>query len=148
MGITILPEDALALKTELIDALRGLPDPDPNRTGEAITELWDCDDIYRGPYKSNAPDVIVGYKPGYRADWDAAVGAVSGEVISDNTRSWSGDHCMDPRQVPGVLFSSKPFAVAKPALLDMAPSVLDLLGVDAPPHMTGRSIFRQRKESE
>jgi len=132
----VLPEDVLALKTELIDALRGLPDPAPNRTGEAITELWDCNEIYRGPYKSNAPDVIVGYKPGYRADWDAAVGAVSGEVISDNTRSWSGDHCMDPRQVPGVLFSSKPFAVTKPALLDMAPTVLDLLGVDAPPHMT------------
>jgi len=140
------PADAPALKKELIEALRGLPDPE--RTGEAITELWDCDEIYRGPYKSNAPDIIVGYKPGYRTDWDAAVGAVSGQVISDNTRSWSGDHCMDPRQVPGVLFSSQPFEVGKPALLDMAPSVLDLLGVDSPQHMTGSSIFRKRGETD
>ncbi len=140
------PGDVSALKKELMDALRGLPDS--QRNSEAITELWDSDDIYRGPYKSNAPDIIVGYKPGYRADWDAAVGAVSGDVISDNTRSWSGDHCMDPRQVPGVLFSSEPFVATKPALLDMAPSVLDLLGVEAPLHMTGRSIFRQKKEAE
>ena len=66
----------------------------------------------------------------------------TGAVISDNTRSWSGDHCMDPRQVPGVIFSSRPFAAEKPGLVDLAPSVLDLLGVAAPAHMTGRSIFR------
>ncbi len=141
------PSEAAALKKELIDALRGLPDTERGAT-EAITELWDCDDIYHGPYKSNSPDVIVGYKPGYRADWDAAVGAVGPRVISDNTRSWSGDHCMDPRQVPGVLFSSQPFAATKPALLDMAPTILDLLGVDAPPHMKGRSIFAGQGESE
>lgn len=140
------PSVATALKKELIEALRGLKDAERGGT-EAITELWDCDDIYHGPYKSNSPDVIVGYKPGYRADWDAAVGAVGARVISDNTRSWSGDHCMDPRQVPGVLFSSKPFTATKPALLDMAPTILDLLGVDAPAHMTGSSIFKGRGDS-
>ena len=135
------PEDVPALQEELIGKLRGLPDPE--REGEAITELWAGQEIYSGPYRSNGPDMIVGYKPGYRADWDAAVGAVGGAVISDNTRSWSGDHCMDPRQVPGVIFSSLPFSTAKPALVDMAPSVLDLLGVEKPAHMTGRSIFQE-----
>jgi predicted AlkP superfamily phosphohydrolase/phosphomutase len=139
-GGCVEPAEAPALKRELIDRLRGLPDP--GRAGrEAITELWACEDIYRGPYRENGPDVIVGYKPGYRADWDAAVGAVSGAVISDNTRSWSGDHCMDPRQVPGVLFSSVPFAATRPNLVDLAPTVLDLLGLPVPAHMTGRSIF-------
>jgi predicted AlkP superfamily phosphohydrolase/phosphomutase len=139
-GGCVEPAEAPALKRELIDKLRGLPDP--GRDGqEAITELWASEDIYRGPYRENGPDVIVGYKPGYRADWDAAVGAVSAAVISDNTRSWSGDHCMDPRQVPGVLFSSIPFAATRPSLVDLAPTVLDLLGLPAPAHMTGRSIF-------
>lgn len=139
-GGCVEPAAAPALKRELIDKLRGLPDP--GRDGqEAITELWASEDIYRGPYRENGPDVIVGYKPGYRADWDAAVGAVSGAVISDNTRSWSGDHCMDPRQVPGVLFSSVPFAATRPNLVDLAPTVLDLLGLPAPAHMTGHSIF-------
>jgi len=134
-------DQAPALKIEINDKLRGLPDPE--RAGEAITELWPSEEIYHGPYRENGPDVIVGYKPGYRTDWDAAVGAVSGTVISDNTRSWSGDHCMDPRQVPGVLFSSLPFGATRPNLEDMAPSVLDLLGLAAPGHMTGRSIFRE-----
>lgn len=134
------PGEVPALKRELIDRLRGLPDP--GRGGqEAITELWAGEDVYHGPYRENGPDVIVGYKPGYRADWDAAVGAVSGAAISDNTRSWSGDHCMDPRQVPGVLFSSVPFAATRPNLVDLAPTVLDLLGLPRPAHMTGRSVF-------
>ncbi len=133
------PEKAAALKRELIDKLRGLPDPRDGQ--EAITELWASEDIYPGPYRENGPDVIVGYKPGYRTDWDAAVGAVTDRIISDNTRSWSGDHCMDPRQVPGVLFCNRPFAAARPDLRDLAPTVLDLLGVPAPRHMAGRSIF-------
>ncbi|MBU8869601.1 MAG: alkaline phosphatase family protein [Gemmatimonadales bacterium] len=139
----VAPEEVPALQEELIGKLRGLQDVE--RSCEAITELWAGHEIYTGPYRSNGPDVIVGYKPGYRADWDAAVGAVSDLVISDNTRSWSGDHCMDPRQVPGVIFSSLPFITPKPALEDMAASVLDLLGVEAPDHMTGRSIFGDRQ---
>lgn len=134
------------MQTELIEKLRGLPDEE--RACEAITELWAGHEIYSGPYRSNGPDVIVGYKPGYRADWDAAIGAVTGDVISDNTRSWSGDHCMDPRQVPGVIFSSLPFATTKPALEDMAASVLDLLGVEVPGHMTGHSIFRDNQNHQ
>jgi predicted AlkP superfamily phosphohydrolase/phosphomutase len=139
------PGEAPALKRELIEALRGLPDPDGS--GAAITELWASEDLYHGPYRENGPDVIVGYRPGYRADWDAVVGAVTSAVISDNTRSWSGDHCMDPRQVPGVLFSTIPFATPRPSLEDLAPSVLDLLGIPAPAHMTGRSIFTPEPEA-
>ena len=134
------PSEAYALKMEIFEKLRGLPDPEHDC--EAITELWASEDIYAGPYRANGPDVIVGYKPGYRTDWDAAVGAVSSTEIADNTKSWSGDHCMDPRQVPGVIFSTVAFDNPKPWLVDMAPSVLDLLGLEAPAHMVGRSVFQ------
>jgi len=134
------PGAAYALKQEIFEQLRGLPDP--GHDSEAITELWASEDIYAGPYRANGPDVIVGYKPGYRTDWDAAVGAVSSTEIADNTKSWSGDHCMDPRQVPGVIFSTVPFANPKPWLVDMAPSILELLGLPKPAHMVGRSIFQ------
>ncbi len=135
------PDDAPALKQELIARLRGLPDPDPAWPGPAIADLWACEEVYSGPYRENGPDVVVGYKPGYRADWDAVVGGVTNAVVCDNTRSWSGDHCMDPRQVPGVLFSTVPFTIPRPSLEDLAPTVLDLLGLATPPYMTGRSIF-------
>jgi len=131
------PDAAYALKKEICGKLRGLPD----QSTEAITELWPSENIYGGPYRDNGPDVIVGYKPGYRTDWDAAVGAVSSTEIADNTKSWSGDHCMDPRQVPGVVFATLPFTEPKPQLVDMAPTVLDLLGLDVPAHMIGRSVY-------
>ena len=54
-----------------------------------------------------APDLFVGYVRGYRNSWDCATGACPAEVFSDNTKSWSGDHCIAPREVPGVIFSAK-----------------------------------------
>ena len=65
------------------------------------------------------------------------------EILTDNTSAWMADHCIDPLEVPGVLFSSVPFKATRPNLVDLAPSVLDLLGLAAPGHMTGRSIFRE-----
>ena len=50
---------------------------------------------------------------------------------------------MDPRQVPGILFSNVPFAKKQPALVDLAPSILELFGIPAPGHMTGSSIFKE-----
>ncbi len=135
------PAAAQALKQELIGRLRGLRDDE--RSCEAITEVWDSHEALAGPYVDNAPDLIIGYRTGYRADWDAAVGRVAGQAICDNTRSWSGDHCMDPRQVPGILFSNIPFAKKQPALVDLAPSILELFGIPAPGHMTGSSIFKE-----
>ena len=91
--------------------------------------------------------MIVGYKPGYRTDWDAAVGAVSGTVLSDNTRSWSGDHCMDPRQVPGVVFSPRcPSGDAAQPGGSGARRFWICWGWPAPGHMTGRSIFREDEQ--
>ena len=63
------------------------------------------------------------------------------EVFSDNTRSWSGDHCVDPRLVPGVFWCNRKIATDEPALIDMAPTVLDLFGVAIPPYMQGRPLF-------
>ncbi|NTV04679.1 nucleotide pyrophosphatase, partial [bacterium] len=92
-------------------------------------------------YVGNGPDLVVGYKAGWRTGWDAAVGRVTADVFEDNTRSWSGDHCIDPRLVPGILFSSLPFAATKPALTDLAPTILDLFGIAKPAWMTGRSLL-------
>ena len=36
------------------------------------------------------------------------------ELVEDNLQNWSGDHCIDPDAVPGVLFTSfKPDGSAK-----------------------------------
>ena len=43
-----------------------------------------------------------------RGSNESALGEVPAEVMIDNREAWSGDHCMDPAAVPGVLFVSRP----------------------------------------
>jgi len=129
-----------ALKRELIDKLTGLKDPETGET--AITAVYDIEELMDGPYVGNAPDLIIGYNVGYRASWEAAVGKSSERVIEDNTKTWSGDHCIDYRLVPGVIFSNRKIAAPHPGLIDIGPSILELFGVKVPDYMRGTSIFR------
>jgi hypothetical protein len=128
-----------SLKSELMERLRGLEDPE--RGEVAINEAFDTDRLYRGPYKGNAPDLLVGYNHGYRISWDGASGVVGGPVFSDNRKAWSGDHIVDPRIVPGILLTSRPIAVDDPHIVDLAPTALTLFGVAPPSHMDGRALF-------
>ncbi len=128
-----------ALKAELIAGLKELVDP---QTGKrAILDVFAAADFFTGPYRMDAPDLIVGYDGGYRNSWDCATGAVPREVFSDNTKSWSGDHCVDPRIVPGVFFSNLPINTETPNILDIAPSVMTLFGVPPAKYMQGRALF-------
>jgi bisphosphoglycerate-independent phosphoglycerate mutase (AlkP superfamily) len=73
--------------------------------------------------------LIIGYASGYRASWNCAVGRVTREVLEENTKSWSGDHSIDPRHVPGVFFSNWKLEDKTPSLSDLAPTILSLFGV-------------------
>ena len=133
------PEDAPALCAELRAKLEALVDP---KTGEGImNEVFLTSEVHDGPYADLAPELLIGYKRGYRHSWDCATGAVSEEVFSDNTKSWSGDHCVDPRLVPGVFWCNRKIDVEDPTLADIAPTVLDLFGVEVPAYMKGRRLF-------
>lgn len=135
----VAPEEATALKAELAFKLDGLID---DETGEiAIRNVYDSQAIYNGPYLDAAPDLVVGYAPGYRASWTAAVGRVSAKVFEDNVKCWSGDHCIDPTAVPGVLFCNWKFAAHNPGIEDMAPTALNLFGVDTPLWMEGNALI-------
>ena len=134
-----------ALKREIREKLEGFRDPD---TGEvAITSVYDTEEIMSGPYTDGAPDLIIGYNVGYRASWDAAVGKSSQTVVEDNLKSWSGDHCIDYKLAPGILFTNRKVVADRPGLIDIGPSILDLFGVKIPDFMMGKSIFRAREDS-
>jgi predicted AlkP superfamily phosphohydrolase/phosphomutase len=130
------PSEAEALKAELQKGLNGLVDPASGAIG--ITGVFIADNIYRGPYTENSPDLIVGYGAGYRASWDSVMGKVTSQIFEDNIKAWSGDHCIDPRLVPGVLFSSHKFVEEKPAIVDVAPTILKLFGLALPAHFDGK----------
>ena len=137
-GIVTPGHGAAQLKAEIIGKLSGLRDPERGEIG--IREAFDTATLYTGPYRENAPDLLIGYNAGYRTSWDCATGVVDGPVFEDNTKPWSGDHCIDPRLVPGVLFCNRTVDGDDPALIDIAPTALRLFGIEPPSHMDGRPL--------
>ena len=97
--------ESTTLLEELRGKLDGLVDPASGRVG--ITGVFPCDMTYAGPYVDNAPDLLIGYGEGFRASWDSVMGKVTQTIFEDNLKAWSGDHCIDPRLVPGVLFANR-----------------------------------------
>lgn len=138
-GHGIVSKDQVnALKKEIINKLTGLQDPDRKET--AITQVFNSADVMKGPYLEWAPELIVGYKPGYRASWASATGTVLEDLFTDNIKAWSGDHCMDPRAVPGIFFCNKKVSNRELSIMDIAPTVLDIFGVKCPPYMDGKPL--------
>ncbi len=132
------PGEAAALRAEIAEKLNGLKD---DATGEvAINRAFDAHQIYRGPYKDEAPDLVIGYNKGYRVSWEAALGQPTDALFHDNLKAWSGDHIIDPRLVPGVLFSNRRIAEESPHITDLAPTVLDMFGVEVPGNMDGKPL--------
>lgn len=139
-GIVAPGDEASALKAELVSKIGGLIDPEKNSV--AVSRVYDCAEIYSGPYRENGPDLVIGYNIGYRASWDGVKGKVDGRIFTDNDRAWSGDHCIDPALVPGVFFSSAKSRSGgrSMSIMDIAPTALELFGIEPPGHMDGKSF--------
>jgi len=138
-GIVSEGAELKALTKEIKEKLERLRDP---KTGDPVVkEAFITDELQSGPYRDMAPELLVGYHKNFRHSWDCATGAVSEEIFTDNTKSWSGDHCVDPRLVPGVFWCNRAINVDDPNILDLAPTVLDLFSVTPPKYMQGRNLF-------
>jgi predicted AlkP superfamily phosphohydrolase/phosphomutase len=129
-------EDARPLLDDLKAALQAIPHPE---TGAPLIEhIYERDDLYQGPYASLAPDLTV-----VLTDWRyRTIGLhdfTTHRVISPAFGP-TGDHRMD-----GILVATGPAFRAgrvprNAGLLDIAPTVLQLLGVPIPDDMEGRVL--------
>lgn len=131
--------EAGQLKKRIAERLRELRDPQTQSA--AISEVYPADEVYRGPYAGEGPDLVVGYHEGYRVSWDCASGHRGDAVFTDNDRNWSGDHCVDRALVPGMILANRPFEKCsreEMQLVDLAPSILDWFGVEPPAYMDGK----------
>jgi len=133
-----------ALTEEIARKLEQLVDPANATT--AIRKVEIADKLFDGPQKYDAPDLLIGYEGGYRNSWECATGAVTPDVFADNTKSWSGDHCVDPSIVPGVFLCNRAIVTEKPHILDLAVSVIRLFGHEPPSQMKGRFLFAPQGE--
>ncbi|MBI1825471.1 MAG: alkaline phosphatase family protein [Planctomycetes bacterium] len=131
-------DDANALRDELVQKLTGLRD---SANGEvAINRAFNAHRIYNGPYAAEAPDLIIGYNKDYRVSWEAAIGQTTDQVFHDNMKAWSGDHCIDPKLIPGVMFCNRRISDENPRLMDIGATVLEMFGVATPSYMDGRPL--------
>ena len=126
------------LLEELSARLEAVRDSNGRRV---IRNAHRTDKVYSGPATALAPDLVTGYCRDYRASWATCLGDMTKEILLDNESAWSADHCADASEVPGVIFSNRPIGATKPALVDIAPSVLTEFGLRIPPSMQGKNVF-------
>lgn len=88
-----------------------------------------------------APDLVIGYSPGYRGSWETALGAIPAEVIRANNDAWIADHCISAAAVPGVLLGTAAPKIIDPKLKDVTVAVLREFGIRPDAAMTGRAIY-------
>ncbi len=128
-----------ALVREIAQKLENFKDP---KNGERpVLRAYVAKDVFSGPYVEQAPDIIVGYNYGYRISSSSSLGGMPKEIIEDNRAKWSGDHCMAPETIPGILFTNFKVESESPALYDLTPTVLQVFGIEKPKEMRGKPIF-------
>ncbi len=130
------PTDARALLDELKAELLAIPHPE---TGVPLVELvYEREELYHGPHAGLSPDLTV-----VLTDWRyRTIGLhdfTTNKVITPSFGP-TGDHRLE-----GILIAAGPAfrSGAEPrgaALLDVAPTVLHLLGVPVPDDMDGRVL--------
>jgi predicted AlkP superfamily phosphohydrolase/phosphomutase len=134
------PKEYDAVCADIRKRLLELRDDDGTKV---VHEVYLGKDLYKGPTTAlYAPDLVVGFERGYRVSWQTTLAGGGEKVIEDNRFPWSGDHCsVDPSLVPGILLSNRKLDVKGATVLDIAPTVLRLFGVDPPPEWDGRSLL-------
>ncbi|MCU0243151.1 MAG: alkaline phosphatase family protein [Acidobacteria bacterium] len=127
------------LVREIVRRLEALRDP---VTGDPVVrKAFVAKEAYRGRDLESAPDIVLGFAPGYRISWQSPLGGFPREVLEDNTQRWSGDHMSAPDVLPGIAFANRKFTAVDPALEDLTASVLGVYGVERPAGMIGRDVL-------
>lgn len=128
----VSPDERDALSHELATGLQRWQGPDG---GSVVAEAMLQEDVFEGTFSAHAPDLVVGYAPGYRASRDTGLGKWGAKTISANTDHWAADHCIAASAVPGII-------IANQNLLSnfTSPSYKDIpaLAIDATPDDSDR----------
>lgn len=131
-------EEAQSLKLEIKKSLLKLKD---SKNQPAINNIYLQEEVFKGTYSDDAPDLFVGFAKGFRTSWKTAIGGVASGLIEDNKKKWSGDHLIDPVLVPGVIFINRKIKINTPSIIDIAPTLLNIFDSEETERMDGRSLI-------
>lgn len=139
-GIVRPGEEYDRLLDEISAGLEALVDPQSGL--RTIAKVHRRDEMYSGYDPELVPDLRVANTDGYRVSWDTVLGGIPCEQVVDNDKPWSGDHCsVEPSLVKGILFSSVPLKKPEPDMADLAPTILEALGLEPPSGLDGVSLL-------
>ena len=138
-GIVSEGEEAEQILSRIRERLLAFRDPDSGE--QVVEEIYLPDEDYLGENSIYAPDMIIGYRPPYRASWETPLGTVPTKTVVANEDAWVGDHCIAPKYVPGVLFSNRKSSISDPKLVDLTVTFLKEFGVEPREDMIGRALY-------
>jgi predicted AlkP superfamily phosphohydrolase/phosphomutase len=133
------PEDYEWVRQDLIARLEAIPDHEGR---PMATRALRPEDLYTGPYVSQAPDLLVYFDDLY---WRAGQAVGHPSLYSFQTEIGPDDAVHD---YYGILVVHEPGQQTATRLdtaqaADVAPTILDLLGLPPPSYMEGRSLLRE-----
>jgi len=139
------------LRDEIIGKMSKAVDP---ATGKPfVSVIHKADRIFSGPKVPDAGDLVLGFEVGYRVSWQTSLGGFPPDVIEDNNRKWSADHCsVNSEFAKGVFLSTENFSGLdqgkNPEIIDLAPTILRLFDVDPPKDMDGVPLQEKGKRGQ
>ena len=134
-GIVAPGDEYQRVRREIIDSLHELRDPE---TGERIVDRCHVrEDLYDGAHSASAPDIVIDWKDMEYWSYDVITGGR--KIVSTNLDTRSGGHRMN-----GIFIASgagiRRGTVADASVIDVAPTVLRLLGLPPQTGMDGRVL--------
>jgi len=144
-GIVEPGQEFEELREEVIKRLRSLKDP---QTGERVmAEVYRNNEMYWGPNLNKVPDIIGIPNPRYYVD----ASLFTRSIFADWSSRQRGQHYA---QVNGILIASGPDIkpgdkIEGARLIDIAPTVLHMMGLPVPQDMDGRvldELFKEESE--
>lgn len=129
----------------IVEKLYELKDQEGNRV---IKKIYKKNDVYKGPFIDNAPDLILDWWTGEGFTSRTSASGHNGDIfVRDNKQKlrggieWSGTH-----KINGVFMAmgypfKQNFILRNAHIVDIAPTVLYLAGLPIPEDMDGRVLF-------
>lgn len=140
---TVQPgEEAENLLSNIETALRSLRDPETDLT--VVEEVYRKDDLFHGDAADEAPDLVVYWRDGYCGGTPDS--KFQGKIFGDNSSSdYSKQMLSGTHRLQGVLMASghgvrRANQLPEMSIMDLAPTILHMLGLSVPESMDGRVI--------
>lgn len=141
-GGIVLPEEYERVRSEIAEKLAGLKDPDTDQP--VIQQVYRREEIYKGPYVDQAPDLVLHWD--YAYDCRERVGSEYHDIFENEASylAFADYKKTGVHRLQGVFLMYgppvQPGNVEGSRLMDIAPTLLHLLGVSVPDDMDGRVL--------